>query len=73
MPSTRAQEMREMFKKLPPNDQIHIAIERECKTLRGMWRASKRYSREKIAEHEEWRESHTDLLALFNLFEGELK
>jgi hypothetical protein len=38
-----------------------------------MWKASKRYSREKLAEHEEWRESHMDLLARFNLFEGELK
>ena len=72
MPATRAQEMREIFNKLPASDQIHIAIARECQTQRGKWDCKLRYSRERLDEHNEWVKSNKALLTKFNLKGGQI-
>jgi len=72
MPATRAQEMRDMFNKLTPSEQIHIAIARECQTQRGKWDCKLRYSRERLDEHNEWVKSNRALLTKFNLKGGQI-
>ena len=67
MGKTRADEMRAYFLKLSSDDQIHIAIERESKTDRGIVNTQHRYSRERIQRHSEWKKTHKELLNLFNL------
>lgn len=67
MPKSRADELREVFKRLCPEDQIHIAIERECRTERGYRDAQNRYSRDRLRQHDEWTKSHRLLLETFNL------
>lgn len=72
MPATRAKEMREMFSKLPPSDQIHIAIARESQSQRGKWDCKLRYSRERLDEHNEWVKANRALLTKFNLKGGQI-
>lgn len=67
MGKSRADEMKRQFLRLSPIDQIHIAIEREIKTDRGTVNAQKRYSREKIEQHNDWKRQHKELLSIFNL------
>ena len=67
MGKSRADEMKAYFLKLSPIDQIHIAIERESQTERGTVNVQRRYSRERIETHNEWRKQHRGLLELFNL------
>lgn len=67
MGKSRAAEMKSYFLRLSPVDQIHIAIERESRTDRGFVNVQKRYSRERIERHNEWKRRHKELLSIFNL------
>ena len=58
-----------IFLKLSCNDQVHIAIAKECQTQRGRWQCRQRYSKERIAEHNEWVKTHKGLLYKFKLKE----
>lgn len=67
MGKSRAEEMKALFIQLSPDNQIHIAIERESRTERGYRDTQNRYSRERIRQHDEWIRTHKDLLSIFNL------
>lgn len=56
-----------LWLQLSCNDQIHIAIARECQTQRGRCECKQRYSAERIAEHNEWVKTHAGLLDKFKL------
>ena len=67
MSKTRAEEYKALFFKLSPENQIHIAIERESKSDRGFRDCQNRYSRDRMTEHEAWKKTHKELLDYFNL------
>ena len=70
--TTVPETMFRIFLSLSCIDQIHIAIARESQTQRGRWNCKKRYSKERIEEHNEWVKTHTGLLEKFNLKGGQI-